>query len=262
MKKKRIIIICSALILMGCRSNITADDIAREFQKGNYIIEQTAEQEESKTFADADVEFAEEKTDVLYESYVLEPKETEKIHIKNTGEEFILDGVSVSINDYKIFDDINDIPNVYKEYGNDLLNKIKNSINADKVLDPETGNYYQNKAWSGRDGEFRSITKINQVLAVEFTVISNSSREVYIVPKGPIGKRDGIDKYVLVGVSEPIRIYSQDYEFDYSDPNQLFCKFDEMGKEYRFTAFLHISTAYGLDFYNELYVSAKDRTRA
>ena len=38
-------------------------------------------------------------------------------------------------------------------------------------------------------------------------------------------------------------------------PNIYFQKFSESVKEYRFTAFYKVTTAYGLDFYDELYIS-------
>ena len=189
MKSRIFCLIFILLFLVGCRSNVAIDDIASELEDKDSIIEQTRDEKErtSHKGLDSDIEFAEYKTTVKYETRVLEPKEKNRFHINDLGEAFTLDRIDVKVTGYHIFDDINDIPAVYSDYGPALLEKIRNRVDADKAIDPETGNFYQNKAWSGSDNQVLDIIKRNQIVAIEFTVIPDSQREVTLLFNSPIG---------------------------------------------------------------------------
>ena len=248
--RMKITFLIAILLLAGC-SKVTKDDIVREIGNQDAVLENmkidyTANETESSGWQPLVLD-----TGIRFESYVTEPSDEKKFFIKDLEEPVTLDRVTIRVNSYKVFDDINDIPEYYPEYGEDLLNKIRNGINADKDIDPETGNYYQNKAWNGRDNAFLEYERRRQVLAVEFTIKSESSRDVYI-HLNCFSKREG--KYIHPGACEIIKFYSPDVEINYNDPDLLFRKFNEFDKEYRFVQFYSLTTAYGVQSYDEFYI--------
>ena len=239
--------VVAILLLTGC-SNVTKADIVEKMGDGSgTVIENIDTSYTSSTLKDPVI--ISRHTGVPYESYM---DIFERYIVTPIGEETIIDNVSITVDSYKIIDNINDISKYYPEYGDELVEVIKNKVNADKQIDPETGNYYQNRAWNERGNTYIDYEIRNQVLAIEYRVkpLLNIQRDLFML-FGLVSKHD--DKYITV-VGDNIRQYSNDIEIDYMDANQLYFRL-ERNKEYKFVHFYKVTTAYGLEYYKDFYIN-------